>query len=126
MAAPPKLVLVADDDPQVGLLVRKVLTQDGYAVDVYPDGGSALEAAERGGYALLVLDVLMPHKTGIEIVQELRGKADPVPVVLISSFSGEEVAAAIQGMSQVAFLQKPFTLADLRQAVAKVLGRVPC
>jgi DNA-binding response OmpR family regulator len=117
--------LIADDDPQVALFVRRVLEQDGYAVDVVADGAKALESASGASYALLVLDVLMPHKTGVEIVQDLRGRGENVPAVLMSSFSEEELRNGFRGLSQVAFLPKPFGLSELRRAVGKVLGRVP-
>jgi CheY-like chemotaxis protein len=119
-AAEPALkCLVADDEPQIGALVREVLSREGYAADVVTDGDEAARRLVEVDYALVVFDVLMPHKTGVELARELRAAGRKTPVVLMSSFLSEEVLTACAAVDHLAFLQKPFGLGDLRLAIGR-------
>lgn len=109
--------LVADDEPQIGALVREVLAQQGYVSDVVVDGDQAARRLAEGDYALIVSDVLMPYKTGVELVHELRAAGRKIPVVLMSSRLSEEVLLSCSAVENLAFLQKPFALGDLRHAI---------
>src|SRR5262245_12219144 len=117
MAAPARSslpCLVADDEPQIGSLLRDALARVGYAADVVGDGEAASRRLAEREYALLVTDVMMPHKTGVELLRELRGRGSDLPVVLMSSFLSDEALQACSKLEHLAFLQKPFSLADLR------------
>ncbi len=118
-AEPARTCLVADDEPQIGALVREVLRREGYAADVVTDGGEAARRLAEGDYALAIFDVLMPHKTGVELTLDLRAAGRKTPVVLMSSFLSEEVLSACAGLDHLAFLQKPFGLGDLRLAIGR-------
>jgi len=122
----PGRVLIADDEPQIGTLLREVLTRRGFAVELCRDGETALEKLREGGVSLLILDVVMPRKTGIEVIHELRGEGDAVPVILMSSFLTEEVLESCRGLEHLAFLQKPFSLAELGATVERLLRAVRC
>ncbi len=119
-------VLVADDEPQIGLLIREALGQEGHPVEIVRDGAAALEKTAEQKFGLLVLDVLMPRMTGVEVINELRARGDEVPIVLMSSFLSDEVLKACEGHSRLAFLQKPFSLADLRAAVQRAINHARC
>jgi len=119
-AAEPDLkCLVADDEPQIGALIREVLSREGYAVDVVTDGGEAARRLAEVDYALVIFDVLMPHKTGVELVLDLRAAGRKTPVILMSSFLSVEALAACAAADHLAFLQKPFGLGDLRLAIGR-------
>jgi two-component system alkaline phosphatase synthesis response regulator PhoP len=122
----PRRILVADDEPQIGNLIRQALDPDGHPVDCVGDGQTALDRLKPGRYALLILDVLMPRLTGVEVVHELRRRGDAVPVLLMSSLSSEDVLAACGELPRLACLQKPFGLAELREAVRRSLAPVEC
>jgi len=120
-------VLVADDEVQICTLIREMLTQMGHFVEMCHDGEDALKAYEdQGRFGLVVLDVMMPLKTGVEVVQELRGRGENVPVLLMSSFLPEEVLSSLEGYERVAFLQKPFSLAEFRATVERITRPVRC
>jgi DNA-binding response OmpR family regulator len=119
VAEPALKCLVADDEPQIGALVREVLSREGYAADVVTDGGEAARRLAEVDYTLVVFDVLMPHKTGVELVHELRAAGRKTPVILMSSFLSEETLAACAAVDHLAFLQKPFGLGDLRLAIGR-------
>jgi DNA-binding response OmpR family regulator len=119
-AVPPALkCLVADDEPQIGALVREALARQGYMSDVVVDGDQAARKLAEGDYALFVSDVLMPFKTGVELIHELRAAGRKIPVVLMSSRLSEEILVSCSAVENLAFLQKPFGLGDLRQAIGR-------
>ena len=118
--------LVADDEPQIGLLLREALAQQGYTVDYVGDGEAALRKFGEGDYALIVSDVMMPHKTGVELIREIRARGDDTPAVLMSSYLSEEVVTSCSGVRHLAFLHKPFSLTDLRHAVERAISPVRC
>jgi DNA-binding response OmpR family regulator len=124
MAAPPPALtcLVADDEPQIGTLLRDALARHGYACDVVTDGDQAARKLTERDYSLVVSDILMPFKTGVELVHELRARGRTVPVVLMSSFLSEEARTSCSAVEHLAFLQKPFALDDLRRAVERALS----
>jgi DNA-binding response OmpR family regulator len=122
----PLRCLVADDEPQIGSLLRDALSQYGYVADVVGDGDAASRKLAELDYALVVTDVLMPIRTGVELVRDLRAKGKETPVVLMSSFLSEEVLVACSKLEYIAFLQKPFSLADLRRAVERANSSIRC
>jgi DNA-binding response OmpR family regulator len=117
-------VLVADDEPQIANLVKQALLLDGHYVTTCGDGVEALKALSSARYSVLVLDILMPRKTGVQTVLDLRAAGDDVPVVLMSSFISEDARAACAGLERVVFLQKPFGIQELRDALRGVAGTV--
>jgi DNA-binding response OmpR family regulator len=117
-------ILVADDDAQVASLVKQALLLDGHVVAVARDGAEALKAVAGAKFSALVLDILMPRKTGVQVLLELREADDDVPVVLMSSFISDDARNACEGLERVAFLQKPFGIDDLRVALESVVGTI--
>jgi len=82
-----KRVLMVDDDPNFGRLVRELLERNGYAVTVVTSGTACLETARREPPDLIVLDVMMPGMDGYDVCQELRNDAGlrNVPVVILTA-----------------------------------------
>ena len=120
-------VIVADDELQIGTLVREALSQQGHYVEVCRDGEQVLRKLETGGkYGLLILDLLMPQKTGMEVIHELRGQGETIPILLMSSYLSEEVTLSCSQWDRIAFLQKPFSLSDLRSTVERLTRPVRC
>lgn len=120
-AKPVLKCLVADDEPQIGALVRDVLALEGYAADVVVDGGEAARRLADADYLLVISDVLMPVKSGVELARELRSAGRRTPVILMSSFFSEEILAACTAVDHLAFLQKPFGLGDLRHVIGRAM-----
>jgi len=114
-------ILVADDEPQICSLIREALTQAGHYVELCRDGEEVLRRMDSGSrYGLLIIDVLMPKKTGPEVVQELRESGETIPILLMSSFLSDEVLSSCSALERIAFLQKPFSLVDLRATVERL------
>lgn len=113
--------LVADDDAAIRVHLAAMLSEDGCRVDLCEDGASALEAVRRSRYELLVLDVLMPRLTGLEVLGELRGRGSRVPVVLISGTLWDGVVRAASALGgPTVCLAKPFGPAEFRRALARL------
>ena len=126
MPKTPLKCLVADDEPQIGAFLTEALAQQGYAAEAVTDGEAAARKLLQHDYALVISDVLMPHKTGVELVRELRARGDLVPMVLMSSYLSEEVMASCSKLENLACLQKPFSLADLRRAIERAISPIRC
>jgi PAS domain S-box-containing protein len=115
------LVLLVEDEPQVRALTSRVLTQLGYEVIAAEDGTEALAlaAAHHGPIALLLTDMVMPRMGGGELVRRMRELQPDIPVLLMSGYSEELVAAEHPDHP---FLPKPFTPVELAEAVRRVLA----
>jgi two-component system, OmpR family, response regulator len=124
-ATPPKtLLLLVEDDPQLGEAVRDGLRQDGYAVDWARDGAMArtLLDAEHA-YQAVLLDLSLPHESGLSILKGLRLRQDPTPVLVITA--RDAVAERIEGLDLGAddYLVKPFDLDELAARLRAVMRR---
>jgi two-component system nitrogen regulation response regulator GlnG len=110
-------VLVADDEPSIRFVLREALEEQGCEVVAVEDGDAAQEALAAGGFDLAFLDIRMPGPTGLELLDELRGRPDAPPVVIMTAQNTFD--NAIEAMKRGAFdyLTKPF---DLRQVEALV------
>jgi PAS domain S-box-containing protein len=115
------VVLMVEDEPQVRTLTIRVLSQLGYDVLAAEDGSEALAlaAAHHGPIALLLTDMVMPRMGGGELVRRMRELHPDLPVLLMSGYSEELVAAEHPDHP---FLAKPFTPAELAEAVGRVLA----
>ena len=117
-------VLVVDDDQESRELLSEVLVSNGYEVGVVEDGASAQEALAAGGdYQIVIADLQMPNRGGLELLQNLRKQNTKHELILMSSFiSGVERKRALD-LGVGALLEKPFRLSELLQAVAELASK---
>ena len=120
--SPPLPLMVVDDSLTVCRLISDHLVTEGYSVETFPDGADALASYEPGQYRLMILDIIMPQKGGVEVAREVRERGDETPIIFISSYRPEKAVVAIETLKEVSFLKKPFTLIELAAAVKKALG----
>jgi DNA-binding response OmpR family regulator len=118
------LVLCADDDEDILSLVALRLERAGFQVVTAPDGDAAVEAARAQRPALAVLDVMMPKRTGYEVLAELRGDEAlrGMKVILLSARVQEGDVARGMDAGADAYLAKPFKAQDLVAKVQELLG----
>jgi two-component system OmpR family response regulator len=121
-----KHILVADDMPSLRRLLQEMLSHAGHCVQTCDDGQAALDLLRNNTYALIILDYVMPRKTGFEVIRELRRKGDLTPVLLITSTMYGEAQELCEGLANVRTLPKPFTLAELNAAIEAVTQPVGC
>jgi len=116
-------LLVVEDEKKVASFIKKGLEEEGYAVDLAHDGESGLELALERVHDLIVLDVHLPKKNGLRVLQELRAEKVNTPVLLLT------VRAAIEdkvlGLDSGAddYLTKPFAFEELVARVRALLRR---
>ncbi len=112
-------VLVADDEAVVRELVTRALSAAGYAVLPAADGSEALALLERhrDEIVCVLLDLTMPGRSGEEVLTSLERTDPTLPVVISSGYSRQALPASMQENSRVLFLQKPYAIAGLLEAV---------
>jgi len=122
----PRTIVVAEDEPMVAALTRRILTHAGYSVHVAPDGRDALELIrkEGGRVDLVVSDVVMPHLGGLELVKILATERPDLPVLLASGYPEDERRQSDEILARTPFLPKPFQARELLAAVEGLLTRV--
>ncbi|HTX53257.1 MAG TPA: response regulator transcription factor [Candidatus Baltobacteraceae bacterium] len=116
-------ILVVEDDKKVASFVQKGLEEEGYAVDVAPDGETGLMMAQDRVHDVFVFDVLLPKKSGLQVVRELRQARIATPVLLLTA--RDTIEDKVQGLDAGAddYLTKPFAFAELLARVRALLRR---
>jgi len=116
-------ILLVEDDLMVGEAARKGLRQDGFAVDWVQDGAAAALALRQEDYALVLLDLGLPQKNGLAVLQELRAAGNKVPVLITTA--RDAVADRVAGLDAGAddYLIKPYDLEELSARMRALLRR---
>ncbi|MEO5698670.1 MAG: response regulator transcription factor [Burkholderiaceae bacterium] len=116
-------VLLVEDDSMIGKAVQDALRDASYAADWVKDGLSALSATATQHYDLVLLDLGLPGKDGIEVLRSIRGRDNGVPLLIITARDGVE--ARIQGLDGGAddYVLKPFEMSELLARMRAVLRR---
>ncbi|HYZ19729.1 MAG TPA: response regulator [Gaiellaceae bacterium] len=126
--SPRPLALIADDDPDILLLISLTLERDGYEVVAARDGARALESALERVPHLVVLDLMMPGLDGCEVTRRLRATeaTKDVPIMVVTAFAEERQAAQALEAGADAYMKKPFSPKELLAKTASlVLQRRP-
>lgn len=119
-------VLVADDDPEICTLIKTILKSGPYEVTICNDAESALVFLQRGKpYDILISDFMLPGISGLELVSMVRGNPHltKIPILMISGHSNYAMDARAKGAGANAFLNKPFTLSQLRKHVQELVEK---
>jgi len=116
-------VLLVEDDVMVGEAVRKGLRQDGFAIDWVQDGHAAELALQQEQYALLLLDIGLPKKSGLAVLQALRSRGDKIAVLITTA--RDAVSDRVAGLDAGAddYLIKPYDLEELGARMRALLRR---
>ena len=116
-------ILVAEDDAILAGAVLHGLRQAGYAVDWVKNGLEADSALEGDEFDLLILDIGLPRKSGLEVLKRLRGRDSRLPVLILTALDG--VSDRVRGLDAGAddYLAKPFDLAELEARVRALTRR---
>lgn len=118
-------ILLVEDEPSAAKMLAKGLREQTYAVDVAPDGESALYQASINDYDLIILDVMLPRKDGFEVCREIRSMGLAIPVIMLTA--RDAVNDRITGLDTGAddYLTKPFDFHELLARVRALLRRAP-
>ena len=116
-------ILLCEDDENLGTLLSEYLQAKGYQADLCPDGEAGYRAFLKNKYDICVLDVMMPKKSGIEVVRELRAGGNTTPVLMLTAKS--QLEDKVTGLEEGAddYLTKPFEAPELLARVKSLLRR---
>jgi two-component system, OmpR family, manganese sensing response regulator len=119
----PLKILLVDDERALSEPLSRLLTREGYTVDIATDGRTGSDLAHRGSYDLLILDWMLPHVTGLQICQQLRDRGDATPVLFLTA--KDTLDDRVIGLDAGAddYLVKPFELRELLARVRALLRR---
>lgn len=116
-------LLIVEDEPKTAALLGTALRQEGFEVAWSEDGIRGLEEAIRGGFDLLLVDIMLPGLDGLGLVRELRARGLATPVIMLSARG--EVEQRVEGLDAGAddYLPKPFAMSELMARVRSLLRR---
>ena len=116
-------VLVVEDDQRVAGFIQKGLEEEGLAVDVLHDGDDAGVQAQMVDYDCVVLDLMLPGRSGFQVLRDIRSRKAELPVLILSAqASPEERVAGLNGGADD-YMGKPFILAELSARIRALLRR---
>src|SRR5690349_361759 len=113
-------VLLVDDDVQLGTMLSEYLAKEGFEVAILQDGESAVSAALSGDFVAVILDIMLPRLSGIEVIRRVR-QTSRVPVIMLTA-RGDDVDRVV-GLEMGAddYLPKPFYMRELIARLKAVL-----
>jgi two-component system alkaline phosphatase synthesis response regulator PhoP len=116
-------ILIVEDDDAIATGLALNLKLAGHASAIVRDGVAALDKARTEDLALILLDINLPRKNGLEVLTELRAADNVVPVIVLSAREGEGDKVAALRLGADDYVTKPFALAELLARIAAVLRR---
>ncbi len=121
-----KTILLVDDDTEIIESMRTVLEAKGYRVMVARDGNAGLTVAERENPDLVILDMMMPKKSGFLVLEKLKGRPGGlIPTIMITGNEGSRHRAYAEMLGVRDYIRKPFAMEKLVKAVEQILEPKP-
>lgn len=116
-------ILLVEDDAMIGEALEKALKKSGYSIDWVQDGDDAEPCLEDSNYDLVILDLGLPNKDGIQILKDLRAKENPMSVLVLTA--RDSVQDRVLGLDSGAddYMLKPFSLGELEARIRLLLRR---
>lgn len=120
-------ILVADDEPNIVISLEYLMKREGYTVLVARDGQEALDTIARDKPDLVLLDVMMPKKSGFEVCQAVRANEElqATKILMLTAKGRDTDVAKGLALGADAYMTKPFCTRELVQKVAEMLGAQP-
>jgi len=116
-------VLVVEDEPKVADFIRRGLEQEGFAVDLLTDGREAAGHAAVVEYDAAVLDLMLPGRSGLQVLRDLRARQPRLPVLILTARNAIEERVAGLDAGADDYMGKPFALAELSARLRALLRR---
>lgn len=121
---PAMRVLVVEDEPKMAALIKRVLVAEHHAVDVAPDGVSAIALADTGPHDVVILDRMLPDIDGVTVLRLLRAKGIRTPVLMLTALGAVDDRVAGLDAGADDYLAKPFAFSELLARI-RALARRP-
>jgi DNA-binding response OmpR family regulator len=121
-----KRILLVDDDYEIVEAIRHALESKGYQVLVARDGNQGLAMAEREDPDLLILDMMMPKRSGFLVLEKLRrSRATPMRIIMITANEGSRHKAYAEMLGVDDYIRKPFAMDRLLDSIGRLLATTP-
>ncbi len=117
-----KRILVVDDEENTRLGLSKLLSQEGFVVDLATNGFEALDLLRRQRVGLVISDINMPDMNGIGFLRELSRRFPSVNVIMITAYGGVESYLEAMNLGALEYLHKPVRLDELRSVLKKIFN----
>ncbi len=116
-------ILLAEDDNNLGLLLRNYLKAKNYETELFVTGTLALEAYQTGTFGLCILDIMMPEMDGLAVAREIRAKNTEIPIIFLTAKNQKE--DILDGFKSGAddYITKPFSIEELLYRIEAILRR---
>jgi len=118
-------LLTVEDDPKLADFVARSLRAENYTVDIAPDGDEALNLINAHDYDLLLLDLMLPRRSGTEVLRLIRRSNPTMPILVVSALDAIEDKIRNFETGADDYLTKPFDIAELLVRIKALLRRVP-
>lgn len=115
-----KTVLLIDDDHEIVSAMKAVLEAKGYRIITAHDGNAGLAAAERENPDLIVVDMMMPKKSGFLVIEKIKRRQQSPPMIMITANEGSRHRAYAELLGVDAYLRKPFAMEKLVDEVIRL------
>ncbi|MEM7720481.1 MAG: response regulator [Pseudomonadota bacterium] len=117
-------VLLIEDEPNIIEAIRFILSRDGWRVDTHSDGKTALEAIQARTPDLIILDVMLPNRSGYDILHDLRGDSamQDVPVLMLTARGQKKDRELAEKLGASRFMTKPFSNGEILDTVRELVG----
>ncbi|MEO1051508.1 MAG: response regulator transcription factor [Bacteroidota bacterium] len=116
-------ILIIEDEPKLAAFISKGLKQNGYTVDVSAHGSEGLEMAMVNSYDLVLLDIMLPGQNGFEIIKNIKGFKNEVPIIILSALTDTDQVIKGLDMGAVDYIKKPFDFDELLARIRVVTRR---
>ncbi len=117
-------VLLIEDEPNIIEAIRFILSRDGWRVDTHSDGKTALDAIHARSPDLVILDVMLPNRSGYDILNDLRGAEGTrdTPVLMLTARGQKKDRELAQKLGASRFMTKPFSNMEILETVRELVG----
>ena len=116
-------ILVVEDDPKVAGFIEEGFREEQFEVDVAREGDAGLARARSGRYDLILLDFMLPNRSGLEVAAELRRGGDQTPILMLTARDDARDIQSALAVGVNAYLTKPFRVDDLLRQVGVLADR---
>jgi DNA-binding response OmpR family regulator len=117
-------IVIAEDEPSILESLEFILRRAGWSIHSVSDGDAALEAVRRLRPRIVVLDVMLPRRSGFDVLKHIRADADmrPIPVLILTAKGQQQDRRIAEELGADAFVTKPYANAEVVGAVRQLLG----
>lgn len=118
-----KKILIVDDEKNIRISLQKCFSNSEYETEVAVDGVEAVEKIKNKEYDLILMDIQMPKKNGLEVLIESRNCGISTEVIMMTAFGSVDIAVDVMKLGAVDFISKPFTVKKVKQIVKEAFNK---